>query len=149
MVDTVEGFAAALGRTIKVARTDLGIERRELATRSSISYSYLAAIENGSKQPSAQVLLSIADALGVRSHQLLASAEMRHDRNWATDPEVSPIWLAGTAVGRIGREALDADQSPERTDGTAELMKRLGGLVGRMGSREKRLLLELAETLAD
>ena len=41
------GFAEALGRTIKVIRTDQGIERRELAERAGISYSYITEIENG------------------------------------------------------------------------------------------------------
>ena len=44
-----EEWAAALGHTIKVIRTDVGMSRRHLATQSGISYSYLSAIENGAK----------------------------------------------------------------------------------------------------
>ena len=57
-----EGFYDALGHTIKVARADLGIERAELAERAETSFSYLA------------------EALGLRSHKLLKSAEIRRDR---------------------------------------------------------------------
>ncbi len=71
------GFAEALGRTIKVIRTDLGIERRDLAERAGISYSYITEIENGNKPPSSSVLGPIATALGLRMSQLIEAAEGR------------------------------------------------------------------------
>jgi len=70
-------FYEALGRTVQVLRTDQGLDRRDLADRAGISYSYLAAIENGKKPPSSKVLFSIAGALGLLSHELLASVETR------------------------------------------------------------------------
>jgi len=73
------GFAKALGRTIKVLRTDLGLRRRELAERAGISYSYITEIENGNKPPSASVLNPIATALGVRMSELMHMAEGRMD----------------------------------------------------------------------
>jgi transcriptional regulator with XRE-family HTH domain len=73
------GFAEALGRTIKVIRTDLGIERRDLAERAGISYSYITEIENGNKPPSSSVLNPIASALGMRMSQLIEAAEARMD----------------------------------------------------------------------
>ena len=42
----------ALGRTIKVLRTDHGLSRKDLAREVDISYSYLTEIENGNKPPS-------------------------------------------------------------------------------------------------
>jgi len=73
------GFGEALGRTIKVLRTDLGLRRRELAERAGISYSYITEIENGNKPPSASVLDPIATALGVRMSELMHMAEGRMD----------------------------------------------------------------------
>jgi transcriptional regulator with XRE-family HTH domain len=73
-------FDEALGRIIKVIRTDLGLERGDLADRAGISYSYLAAIENGQRRPSSVVLRSIAEALGLRTHLLVESAEARVDQ---------------------------------------------------------------------
>jgi transcriptional regulator with XRE-family HTH domain len=70
-------FYEALGRTIQVLRTDQSLDRKDLADRAGISYSYLAAIENGKKPPSSKVLFSIAGALGLLSHELLASVETR------------------------------------------------------------------------
>jgi transcriptional regulator with XRE-family HTH domain len=70
-------FVEALGRTIKVIRTDLGIDRRTLAQEAGISYSYLTEIENGNKPPSSSVLGPIASALGMRMSQLIQAAEDR------------------------------------------------------------------------
>jgi len=72
-------FAQALGRTIKVLRTELDMGRRELAERAGISYSYLTEIENGNRPPSPSVLGPIADALGLRLSQLTEAAEARMD----------------------------------------------------------------------
>ena len=58
-------------------RTDLGIERRDLAERAGISYSYITEIENGNKPPSSSVLGPIAAALGLRMSQLIEAAEGR------------------------------------------------------------------------
>ena len=83
-------FYEALGRTIQVLRTDQSLDRKELADRAGISYSYLAAIENGKKPPSSKVLFAIADALGLRSHELLASVENRFSRHYAFAPAARP-----------------------------------------------------------
>ncbi len=71
------GFPEALGRTIKVFRTDRGLERRDLAELVGISYSYLTEIENGNKPPSSSVLGPIAAALGLRMSELIEAAETR------------------------------------------------------------------------
>jgi transcriptional regulator with XRE-family HTH domain len=76
-------FYEALGRTIQVLRTDQSLDRRDLADRAGISYSYLAGIENGKKPPSSRVLFAIASALGLHSHELLASVENRFQRHRA------------------------------------------------------------------
>lgn len=106
----VEGsprFSSALGRTIQVLRTDRGLDRKELAERADISYSYLSAIESGKKQASSSVLLRIAEALGLRSHELFASAEQRVSqstnltvgdptRRWiGTEPSTPPLKPTG------------------------------------------------------
>lgn len=84
------GFAESLGRTIKVFRTDLGIERRDLAERAGISYSYITEIENGNKPPSSSVLGPIATALGLRMSQLIEAAEGRMESQGAETSLPSP-----------------------------------------------------------
>ena len=71
-------YSEALGRTIQVLRTELGMGRRELADKADISYSYLSAIETGRKEPSSKFLALIADALGgLHPHELMEAAEAR------------------------------------------------------------------------
>jgi transcriptional regulator with XRE-family HTH domain len=95
-------FAAAIGRTIKVIRTDLGIERRELATAVGISYSYLTEIENGNKPASSTVLRPIAHALGLRLSQLTEAAELRletrADSGTAGTPASAPAFAQVDAM---------------------------------------------------
>ena len=69
------GFYEALGRAIKVARADRGLERKELAELADVSYPYLSDIESGRGRPSSNALLLIADALQMPLHELLRSAE--------------------------------------------------------------------------
>jgi len=71
------GFGDALGRTIRVLRIEQRIDRKELAQRADISYSYLSAIENGYKPPSTRVLYRIAEALGVPGDELLSATRER------------------------------------------------------------------------
>jgi len=106
----------ALGRTIQVLRTDQGLERKDLAARAGISYSYLAAIENGKKPPSSNVLFAIAAALGLRSHELLASTETRIERgvnlsarSQIERPSMRHQWFHQESA------AGDTDQIPEST----------------------------------
>lgn len=70
-----EPYGRALGRAIKVRRAELDLSRRDLAEAAGLSYSYLAEIENGAKQPSSKALASIAGALGLSPAELMASAE--------------------------------------------------------------------------
>lgn len=85
MADThteeTDEWAKALGRTIKVRRTDLGISRKQLAEDSGISYSYLSAIENGAKVPSTNTLRVIARELGTESYVVQAEVEGRLARD--------------------------------------------------------------------
>lgn len=155
-----DGFYDALGRTIKVARTDLGIERKDLAEHAGISYSYLAAIENGQKQPSSQVLLDLAEALGLRTHELLESAEGRRDRNLSTTEEF-PHWLTGrqrsNAMGIEGSplyagadpiELASPAKPSDAGDGT-DFLEQIERLTKRVSESDRRLLLEMATKLAD
>ena len=79
-------YYEALGRAIKVARTELGLERKELAERSGLSYAYLSDIESGRGRPSSKALRAIAEALGVAPSLLLGSAEARVSRPPSTPP---------------------------------------------------------------
>ena len=59
----VPEFYEGLGRAIKVARTAMGLERKELAERAGVSYAYLSDIETGRGRPGSRSFLAIAEAL--------------------------------------------------------------------------------------
>jgi len=139
-----EGFYDALGRTIKVARADLGIERAELAERAGISYSYLAAIENGQKQPSSQVLLALAEALGLRSHELLESTEIRRERNLSASDEY-PTWLSGKPGA--ARMAAPAQMVERPTPPSQDFVKEMARLARELSAEDRAVLLALARRL--
>jgi len=80
------GHAEALGRVVKVLRTLQDLSRRELAAASGLSYSYLAEIENGTKQPSSRALAAIAEGLHISVSKLLWEAEKLADTNEALSP---------------------------------------------------------------
>jgi transcriptional regulator with XRE-family HTH domain len=111
-------FYEALGRTIQVLRTDRGVDRKDLAESAGISYSYLAAIETGKKQPSSTVLLRIAEALGLRSHELMQYAESRADRQSARlsmrarQPADAPATMAAPSRRSPWFHGEPADESP-------------------------------------
>jgi transcriptional regulator with XRE-family HTH domain len=66
---------SSLGRAIKLRRAELSLSRRELAEAAGLSYPYVAEIENGAKPGSANAREAIAEALGMRQHELLAWSE--------------------------------------------------------------------------
>ena len=105
----LQDFAQAVGHTIKVFRTDLGMARRELADTVGISYSYLTEIENGNKPASANILGPIADALGLRLSQLTEAAERRQE-SW-NDPDRSPT----SAIRARAQAAPPSDSLASRT----------------------------------
>jgi transcriptional regulator with XRE-family HTH domain len=147
-------FAAELGHTIKVLRTDRGVERKDLADKAGISYSHLASIESGQKQPSPQVLTALAEALGLATHELLESVESRRRRNLR--PSADPWWLTGesaaspapmmAAPARVGRTPVP-DDTPIDPIGFADFVAEITDLTAPMGPKERSVILDLARRL--
>lgn len=67
--------AVYLGRAVACTRLEQGMKRKQLAVAASISYPFIAEIENGQKWPSFPKLADIAEALGCDSVYLLARAK--------------------------------------------------------------------------
>ncbi len=126
-----------------------------MATRAEISYSYLAAIENGTKPASTKVQVKIAEALGVRVHELFAAAEARHEvhpqrgQRWrqlmegarfAGDDSVEP-----SAVARSVPYRTAPQQSPRTELGA---LSELRSLLPHLGDDDIEILLQLARKLA-
>lgn len=65
-----------IANVIKRRRTDLGMRQSQLAAMAGISEDYLSAIERGRRQPSMEVLGTIASALRVPAAYLVLQAEV-------------------------------------------------------------------------
>jgi transcriptional regulator with XRE-family HTH domain len=170
-------LARALGRTIKVQRTDRGLDRKSLARLAGISYSYLTEIENGTKPASNTVLGPIAETLGLQLYELIAAAE---DRLQADEPQGDlwgapnpPVAAAGgrdlpqrtgpqEAVAPPSARRLRAMQPwsaksdpavPSRLDHvvpgtTREVLRELAELLPALNPDDQRRVLDMARRLA-
>jgi transcriptional regulator with XRE-family HTH domain len=140
-------FYAALGRAIKVTRTEQGIERKELARLSGLSYPYLSEIEKGKKRASTEALIPIAQALGLRQSELLDRAERLLARG-ASRSEPPGTIRRGRAPTRrplahvYRLAAAGADAASEA--GLQELISR----AGRLGADDFNRILDLVRRLA-
>jgi transcriptional regulator with XRE-family HTH domain len=137
-----EAWAEALGHTIKVLRTDLSIGRRRLATQTGISYSYLSAIENGSKVPSAKILHILANRLGLQPHELYSAAEARLARGHRP----SETDVDDTIIDAQERRFLER-QASRLGMGTPAQTDELHTLIDRLTPRDRALILETVRRL--
>jgi transcriptional regulator with XRE-family HTH domain len=83
-------YYEALGRAIRVLRTERGLARKDLAEAAGISYPYLSEIETGKKRPSSKALFAVAEALEVRPAELLALSD-RYGGRTSVDGSTLPI----------------------------------------------------------
>ena len=61
-----------LGRFLEHRRGELGLTRRELATRADLSYPYISQLETGDREPALKALHKLAPVLQVRPEELAA-----------------------------------------------------------------------------
>ena len=96
----VQTAPSGLGRAIAVRRTELGLKRKDLAERSSLSYPYVSELEKGTKEPSARALRQLAEALELSPTELLALSEHYAGEDGQV---LAPRSAAGeTKPGRVG-----------------------------------------------
>jgi transcriptional regulator with XRE-family HTH domain len=138
-----EAWANALGHTIKVLRTDLSIGRRRLATQTGISYSYLSAIENGTKVPSAKILHILANRLGLQPHELYSAAEARLARGHRpSETETDDALIDAQERRFLERQASRLGM------GATKQTDELHDLIDRLDPHDRALMLETARRLA-
>lgn len=98
----------ALGRVLRLRRTDLALTLAAVSRRSGVSTQYLSEVERGLKDPSSEVIEAIAVVLGLELPQVLVLA--------ASDLGQGSLQLS--ALGSPGR-ATAAPAAPLR--GRAQL----------------------------
>ncbi len=155
-----ESFTGSLeiAKRIRAARARAGFTRKQLAAGSTASERYLAHLEAGTGNPSVEMLMAIADALGIAMADLLpmggerdvivaqAAQQLRrlppervHDAlNWLIDrPQeaggkghrIALIGLRGAGKSSLG-EALASRMKAPFFEISKEVEKRYGGSIG-------------------
>lgn len=59
------------GKVLKTLRAQHGVSQEELAFRANLDRSYISMLERGIHQPTLGSLVALAEALGIRSSELL------------------------------------------------------------------------------
>ena len=138
-------YSAALGRAITVLRTEQGVERKELADRAGISYSYLAEIENGNKPPSSSVLVVLAEALGLRPHQIHAAADNLTERR---DGQTTLLAAQKPAPDQdLGERVSAMMAAPTTFDRPPNQRREIIELLDQLSDADLELVLDLARRL--
>jgi transcriptional regulator with XRE-family HTH domain len=158
-------YYEALGRAIKVARTQQDLSRKTLAQRAGVSYAYLSDIETGRGRPSSKALLAVAGALGRTPSELLQEAElygaMRELSETPDEPtpgaspwfhagagqpasraaasETPPAMLTRTEWQHLARSRLSGRSSSERAE--------LHAIVDGLSDDDVRVVLQIARRL--
>ena len=146
-------FYRGLGRAIKVARTRLELERKDLAERTGLSYAYLSDIETGRGRPSSSALLVIAKALGMDASSLLSEAE----RYMKPVPEVRSRYFRGDTPSSLQQlmpndPASAGRLSPAREElawSTSADVDQIGAELERLSPADLAIVLELVKRLAE
>jgi len=138
-------FYGALGRAIKVIRAEQGVERKELARLSGLSYPYVSEIEKGEKRASTEALLAIAQALRLRQSELVERAERLLERAQSrSGPSGAARRRPGpAALARVYRLQPAAADSASKA-GLQELVSR----AGQLGPDDFNRVLDLVRRLA-
>ena len=74
-----------IGKRVKEVRTEKGITQADLAERCKTSAQYLSQIENGRKQASLQILVSVAEVLEVSLNELLSGNQVNNPAEYQRD----------------------------------------------------------------
>ena len=84
----------SLGKRVKIARIERRISQRQLAVKTGLRQSHLSMIENDKHDPSATIVRTLAQALGVNASYLLGlSSDMGEEQN-----KDSEMWPTGVAL---------------------------------------------------
>jgi XRE family aerobic/anaerobic benzoate catabolism transcriptional regulator len=140
-IDRIDaGFAAEIGRMVRLGRARRGMSRRQLAQESNTSERYLAQIESGASNPSVLVMRAVADALETPMFELLPQ----------TGGLSAPYARIVELLGRVPPSDLPAiaDMIERRIDQAAATgrAKRIA-LVGLRGAGKSSLGKMLADKL--
>lgn len=72
-----EELQRALGQAVRERREKTGLSQRQFATENGVHFTYLSNVEGGQRNPSLEVIETLAKAFGISPSTLLREAEKR------------------------------------------------------------------------
>jgi transcriptional regulator with XRE-family HTH domain len=120
-----------IGERIRALREARGLPQSEIERRTGLLRCYVSRVENGHTIPSIETLEKLARALEVPLYQLFYDID---------DPP-----LTVNLPGRKTADEIAAATSPEH----ARFLNRMASLLGQLSETDRRLLLHVAQRMAD
>lgn len=75
-----DDLTKSFGHAVRGLRAKAGLTQEDLADASGLSRNYVSDLELGKKQPTLSTIARLAEALGLRPHELVKHAEGRGRR---------------------------------------------------------------------
>ena len=120
-----------IGQRVRALREARGLPQSEIERRTGLLRCYVSRVENGHTIPSIETLEKLARALEVPLYHLFYDA----------DNPPQTIYLEG----RKTADDIAGEASPQH----ARFLSRMASLLGRLSETDRRLLLHVAQRMAD
>ncbi len=120
-----------IGDRLRTIREAKNLSQGDIQERTGLMRSYISRVENCHTVPAIETLQKMAGALGVPLYQLFYEGEK--------PPELLNLLKGKTADGIVW--------GVSRKD--AHTLRKFGRLLGKMGDRDRRLLLHMAQKMAN
>jgi transcriptional regulator with XRE-family HTH domain len=120
-----------IGERLRALREARGLPQSEIERRTGLLRCYISRVENGHTVPSIETLEKLSRALEVPLYHLFY--------DMGETPAIANLSDRKTA------DEVAAQNSPERS----RFLNRMAGLLGRLNDVDRRLLLNVAQRMAD
>ncbi len=120
-----------IGERLRTLREAKGMPQSEIERRTGLLRCYVSRVENGHTVPSIETLEKLARALEVPLYQLFYDLE-------------NPPQLTNLPDRKTAEDIVSAT-NPEET----RFLHRMAGLLERLSENDRRLLLHVAQRMAD
>lgn len=120
-----------IGERLRSLRELKGLSQGEIENRTGLLRCYISRVENGHTMPSIETLEKLSRALEVPLYQLFYDGE--------------EIPFLANLAGRATADEIALDQNNEGVT----FIRRMANLVERLSDNDRRLLLHMAQRMAD
>jgi transcriptional regulator with XRE-family HTH domain len=148
-------FLAAYGEAVQARREELGLDRKQLAERTGISYSYLSAIESGQKLPSGTYQTMLSVGLELTPAELLARANGavsdmpdREERLELRRESQAPRMVAARALTMESPQVARSEVRLDRLRTPTGVIAELEALLPRLAREDQDMVLGMVRRLA-